>query len=113
MSRARWLIGGLVGVSALVIAGKSLAAYVAGGSVVGVAAVVVLAGLLIVGFVSLGGARRDVGRELAALAATPPGGALWAARRAQPVELRGRNVVLDLDVLAKAPAAEERERERT
>jgi len=110
MTRARWIIGGLVGVSALVVAGESLAAYIAGGSVVGVAAVVVLAGLLIVGFVSLARARRDVGRELAALAATPPGGALWAARRAQAVELRGRNVVLDLDVLAEATAAEEVER---
>src|SRR5206468_2246051 len=56
MTRARWIIGGLVGVSALVVAGESLVAYIAGGSVVGVAAVVVLAGLLIVGFVSLGGA---------------------------------------------------------
>ena len=110
MTRARWIIGGLVGVSALVVAGESLAAYIAGGSVVGVAAVVVLAGLLIVGFVSLARARRDVGRELAALAATPPGGALWAARRAQALELRGRNVVLDLDVLAEATAAEEVER---
>ena len=64
----------------------------------------------IVGFVSLARARRDVGRELAALAATPPGGALWAARRAQALELRGRNVVLDLDVLAEATAAEEVER---
>jgi hypothetical protein len=110
MSRARWIIGGLVGFAALVVAGESLAAYIAGGSVVGIAAVVVLAGLLIVGFVSLARARRDVGRELAALAATPPGGALWAARRAQAVELRGRNVVLDLDVLAEATAAEEVER---
>ncbi len=110
MTRARWIIGGLVGVSALVVAGESLAAYIAGGSVVGVAAVLVLAGLLIVGFVSLARARRDVGRELAALAATPPGGALWAARRAQALELRGRNVVLDLDVLAEATAAEEVER---
>ena len=96
--------------AALVVAGESLAAYIAGGSVVGVAAVVVLAGLLIVGFVSLARARRDVGRELAALAATPPGGALWAARRAQALELRGRDVVLDLDVLAEATAAEEVER---
>ena len=110
MTRARWIIGGLVGVSALVVAGESLAAYIAGGSVVGVAAVVVLAGLLIVGFVSLAHARRDVGRELAALAATPPGGALWAARRAQALELRARDVVLDLDVLAEATAAEEVER---
>jgi hypothetical protein len=110
MTRVRWIIGGLVGVSALVIAGKSLAAYVVGGSVVGVAAVVVLAVLLIVGFVSLARARRDVGRELAALAATPPGGALWAARRAHALELRGRNVVPDLDVLAEATAAEEVER---
>ena len=110
MTRARWIIGGLVGVSALVVAGESLAAYIAGGSVVGVAAVVVLAGLLIVGFVSLARARRDVGRELTALAATPPGGALWAARRAQALELRARDVVLDLDVLAEATAAEEVER---
>jgi hypothetical protein len=110
MTRARWIIGGLVGVAALVVAGESLAAYITGGLVVGVAAVVVLAALLIVGFGSLARARKDVGRELAALAATPPGGALWAARRAQALELRARNVVLDLDVLAEATAAEEGER---
>ena len=110
MTRPRWIIGGLVGVSALVVAGESLAAYIAGGSVVGVAAVLVLAGLLIVGFASLARARWDVGRELAGLAATPPGGALWAARRAQALDLRARGVSLDLDVLAEATAAEETER---
>lgn len=110
MTRARWIVGGLVGAAALVVAGESLFAYIAGGSLVGVVAVLVLIGVLGVGLTSLARARRDVGRELSALAATPPGGALWAARRAQALALRGRGVEPDLDVLAEATAAEEAER---
>ena len=110
MTRARWIVGGLVGLAALIVAGEALAAYVAGGSVVGVVAVLVLAGVLLVGLASLARARRDVGRELTALAATPPGGALWTARRAQAIALRDRGVEPDLDVLADATAADEAER---
>jgi hypothetical protein len=110
VTRARWIVGGLVGAAALAVGGEALFAYVAGGSVVGVVAVVVLVGVLGVGLASLARARRDVGRELAALATTPPGGALWAARRAQALELRSRGVEPDLDVLAEATAAEEAER---
>jgi hypothetical protein len=110
VTRARWIVGGLVGAAAVVIAGEALVAYVAGGSVVGVTAVLVLVGVLAVGLASLGRARRDVGRELAALAATPPGGALWAVRRAEALELQRRGVEPDLDVLAEATAAEEAER---
>ena len=110
MTRARWIVGGLVGAAALVVAGEALLAYIAGGSIVGVVAVLVLIGVLGVGLASLARARRDVGRELSALGATPPGGALWTARRAQAIALRDRGVEPDLDVLAEATAADEAER---
>jgi hypothetical protein len=110
MTRARWIVGGLVSAAALIVAGKAFFAYVAVGSIVGVAAVLVLLGVLGVGLWSLARARRDVGRELAALATTPPSGALWASRRAQALELQSRGVAPDLDVLAEATAAEEAER---
>jgi hypothetical protein len=110
VTRARWIVGGLVGAAALVVAGESLFAYIAAGSIVGVVAVLVLSGVLGVGLASLARARRDIGRELSALAATPPGGALWAARRAKALDLRGRGVEPDLDALAEATAADEAER---
>ncbi|HVX94012.1 MAG TPA: hypothetical protein VHK47_03790, partial [Polyangia bacterium] len=110
MTRARWIVGGLLGAGALVIAFESLAAYAAAHSAVGVVATLVLIGILGVGLVSLARARRDIGRELTALGATPPGGALYKARREQAVELQRRGVTPDLDALADATAAEEAER---
>jgi hypothetical protein len=110
MTRARWLTGGLVGAGALVVAAEAFATYVAGRLVVGVVAVVVLVGVLAVGLASLARARSYIARELAALGADPPGGALYTGRRRQALELRRRGVALDLDVLAEATAADEAER---
>ena len=110
MTRARWLVGGLIGAGALVVAAEALPAYVAGRLVVGVVAVFVLVGVLAVGLASLARARRYIERELGALRAEPPGGALYLERRRQALALRRRNVAPDLDVLADATAAEEAER---
>ena len=110
MTRGRWLVGGLIGAGALVVAAEALPAYVAGRLVVGVVAVFVLVGVLAVGLASLARARRYIDRELGALRADPPGGALYLERRRQALELRRRNVAPDLDVLADATAAEEAER---
>jgi hypothetical protein len=110
MTRARWLTGGLVGAASLVVAAEAFATYVAGRLVVGVVAVVVLVGVLAVGLASLARARSYIERELASLRADPPGGALYAGRRQQALELRRRNVAPDLDVLSEATAADEAER---
>ncbi len=98
MTRARWLTGGLIGAGALVV---------------GVVCVLVLAGALAIGLVSLARARRYIARELRALAAQPPAGALYEARRRQMLELRRNGVVPDLEVLADATAADEAERAYT
>ncbi len=84
--------------------------YVAERLVVGVVAVVVLMAVTAIGFASLGRARRYIARELAALGAEPPSGALYGARRAQLVLLRQRAVAPDLELLADATAAAEAER---
>jgi hypothetical protein len=110
MNRARWITGGLVGAGALVVGAEAFATYVAGRLVVGVVAVVVLMGVLAVGLASLARARAYIARELEALRADPPGGALYAGRRQQALELRRRNVAPDLEVLAEATAADEAER---
>ena len=110
MRRARWLVGGLIAAGALVVAGQALSAYVAGRLVVGVVAIFVLVGVLFVGLASLARARRYIDRELDALRAEPPGGALYLERRRQFLELRRRNVAPDLEILADATAAEEAER---
>jgi hypothetical protein len=110
MTRMRWLIGALIGAAALVVAGEALVTYIAGRLVVGVVAVVVLMGVLAIGFASLARARRYIAGELSALGAEPPAGALYQARRAQLGVLRRRGVEPDLDVLADATAAEEAER---
>ena len=110
MTRARWLTGALIGVGALVVAGEALASYVSGRLVVGIVAVLVLVAVLAIGFVSLARARQFIARELVALRAQPPGGALYDARRAAMLDLRRRGVTPDLDALADATAAEEAER---
>jgi len=110
MTRARWIVGGLIGLGALVVAGDALGAYLAERLIVGVVAVLVLAGVLVIGLASLGRARRYVAGEVASLAAEPPGGALLEARRTKLRALQGRGVMPDLDVLADATAAEEAER---
>ncbi len=110
MTRARWLTGGLVGAGALVVGAEAFATYVEGRLVVGVVAVVVLMGVLAVGLASLARARSYIARELAALRADPPSGALYTGRRQEALELRRRNVAPDLDVLADATAADEAER---
>src|SRR5262249_52973100 len=110
MTRARWLVGGLVAAAALVFAIVALFAYVAAGSVVGVVAVLVLLGVLGGGVASSARGRGEGGGGRVARGGTPPGGALWSARRAQALELRSRGVDPDLDVLAEATAAEEAER---
>jgi hypothetical protein len=110
VTRARWLMGVLIGAAALIVAGESLATYLAERLVVGVVTVVVLMAVLAIGFASLAQARRYVARELSGLSADPPSGALYAARRAQLVLLRRRGVAPDLDLLADATAAEETER---
>jgi hypothetical protein len=110
VTRARWLTGALIGAAALIVAGEALATYVAERLVVGIVAVVVLMAVLAIGFASLARARRYVARELSALGAEPPSGALYTARRRQLILLRGRNVAPDLDLLADATAAEEAER---
>jgi hypothetical protein len=110
MTRARWLTGALIGAGALVVAGEALGSYIAGHLVVGVVAVLVLMGVLAIGMYSLARARRYIARELVALRAQPPGGALYDARRAEMLALRRRGVAPDLDVLAESTAAEEAER---
>jgi hypothetical protein len=110
VTRARWLTAGLIGAGALVVAIAALASYVSGHLVVGIVAVTVLMGVLGLGLYSLLRARMFIEGELAALAAQPPGGALYQARRQQALELQGRGVVPDLDVLADATAAQEAER---
>lgn len=110
VTRARWLIGALIGAASLVVATQALVTYVAERLVVGVVAVVVLMAVTAIGFASLGRARRYIARELAGLAAEPPSGALYGARRAQLVRLRQREVSPDLDLLADATAAAEAER---
>jgi hypothetical protein len=110
MTRMRWLIGALIGAAALVVAGQALVTYIAGGLIVGIVAVVVLMGVLAIGLASLARARQYIAGELSALAAEPPAGALYQARRAQLGVLRSRGVEPDLDVLADATAAEEAER---
>jgi hypothetical protein len=110
VTRARWLVGALIGAGALVVAGEALSAYIAGRLVVGVVAVLALMGVLAVGLASLARARRFIDRELAGLRAEPPGGTLYLERRRQTLELRRRNVTPDLEVLADATAAEEAER---
>lgn len=110
MTRARWLTAGLIGAGALAVAIAALVSYVSGHLVVGIVAVTVLIGVLGLGFYSLLRARMSIERELLALAAQPPGGALYQARRQQALDLRGRGVVPDLDVLADATAAQEAER---
>src|SRR5207253_949857 len=74
MTRARWIMGALIGVGALAVAGDALASYLAERLIVGVVAVLGLAGVLAIGFASLTRAQRYVARELAALGAEPPGG---------------------------------------
>ena len=110
MTRARWLTGALIGAAALIVAGEALATYLAERLVVGVVAVVVLMGVLAIGFASLARARRYIAGEISALGAEPPAGALYQARRAQLTALRRRGVSPDLDLLADATAAEEAER---
>jgi hypothetical protein len=110
MTRARWLIGLLVAAAALVVAAQALATYIAGRLVVGVAAVIVLMAVLVIGLASLGRARRYVERELRALHAEPPGGELLGARRRQLEELHRRGAIADLDALADATSAQEAER---
>ncbi len=110
MTRARWWIGGLIAVASLIVAGEALITYVAERLVVGAVAVVVLMGVTVIGFVSLTRARRYVAREISALGAEPPSGALYDARRAQLAALRQRGVSPDLDLLADATAAAEAER---
>jgi hypothetical protein len=110
MKHPRWIVGGLIALAALIVAVQSLSAYVTGRLVVGIVAVFVLMGVLGVGLASLVRARRFIEQELAALGAASPGGALYLERRRKALELRGRNVAPDLDVLADATAAEEAER---
>jgi len=110
VTRARWLTGALIGAAALIVAGEAFATYVAERLVVGIVAVVVLMAVLAIGFASLSRARRYIARELAALGADPPAGALFEGRRAQLVALRRRAVSPDLELLADATAAAEAER---
>jgi hypothetical protein len=110
VTRARWLIGALIGAAGLIIASQSLVTYLAGRLVVGAVAVAVLIGVLAIGFASLARARRYIAREITALGAEPPSGALYQARRAALVALRQRGVSPDLDLLADATAAAEAER---
>jgi hypothetical protein len=110
LTRARWLVGGLIGLAALIVAGDCLVTYLAERLVVGVVAVVALVGVLAIGFVSLARARRYIAGELSALGAQPPSGALFQARRAALVALNQRGVSPDLDLLADATAAAEAER---
>lgn len=107
MTRARWITGVLIGAGALVVAGDALASYLTERLMVGVVAVLGLAGVLAIGFASLARAQRHVARELTALEAEPPGGALFQARREKLLALHRRGVAADLEVLADATAAEE------
>jgi len=110
VTRARWVIGALVGAAALIVAGEALATYIVERLVVGIVAVVVLMAVLAIGFASLARARRYIARELSALGAEPPSGALFTDRRAQLRALHRRGVSPDLDLLADATAAAEAER---
>jgi trimeric autotransporter adhesin len=110
VTRARWLVAALIGVASLIVSGQALLVYLAQRLLVGVVAIVVLVGVTAIGFASLVRARRYLARELFALGAEPPSGALYQGRRAQLLVLRQRGVSPDLDVLGDATAAAEAER---
>ncbi|HEX2658629.1 MAG TPA: hypothetical protein VHU40_10160, partial [Polyangia bacterium] len=110
MTRARWGLAGALALAALIVGVKAFAAYVTVGSTVGVVAMLALLAVLVVGLGSLARARRDLARELRALGASTPSGALYAARRKQLEDLAARNVTPELDALSAAVAAAENER---
>ncbi len=110
MTRARWLIAGLIGAASVTVATQALLTYLAQRLVVGAVAVAVLIGVTAIGFASLVRARRYIAREIAALQGQPPSGTLYEGRRAQLIELHARGVSPDLDLLADATAAAEAER---
>jgi len=80
MTRARWGLAGVLAFATLIVGGKAFSAYVSAGSTVGVVALLVLLAVLAGGLGCLARARWLLARERQALAATPPAGALFAAR---------------------------------
>jgi hypothetical protein len=110
MTRLRWGLGGALVAAALLSAARALLSYLGHGLWLGSASVLLLAVIAVVGYLSLGQARRRLGRELSGLAADPPRGELISRRRAQLEALRGRGVQPDRDALAAASEAEERGR---
>jgi hypothetical protein len=110
VTRARWLIGALIAGATLIVASDALWTYLAERLFVGAGAVIVLMAVTAIGFASLVHARRYISREISALGAEPPSGALYEARRAQLIVLHERGVSPDLDLLADTTAAAEAER---
>jgi hypothetical protein len=110
MTRLRWGLGGALVLLSLVSAARSLSAYLSHRLWLGSAAVLLLAVIAVVGFVSLLAARRRVERELLGLAGTPPSGELWTARRARLEEIRASGALYDRDAVAMVTEADERGR---
>jgi hypothetical protein len=110
MTRLRWGLGGALVVAALLSAARALLSYLGHGLWLGSASVLLLALIAVVGYLSLGQARRRLEKELSGLAAEPPRGELISQRRAQLEALRARGVQPDRDALAAASEAEERAR---
>jgi hypothetical protein len=107
LSKLRWILAAAVALLALGAAVNALDVYLAHRLTVGVLAVAALAVTLVVGLASLASARRRIGRELAALRASPPGGELLTARRQRLLSIKAAGVRPDRDVLADTAAAEE------
>ena len=108
MSKVRWALAGVLGALSIWAAVHGLAAYVAQGSTLGASVVVGLMGILVVGYGSIGLARRRAGRELAGLAMRA--GEVYGTRRARLERLARTGVKPDTAALARVAAAEESQR---
>lgn len=108
MSKVRWALAGALGVLSIWAAVHGLTAYVVQGSTLGAAVVIALMAILIVGFGSLGLARRRAGRELQGLSMRA--GDVYGARRARLEKLARAGVKPDTAALARVAAADESQR---
>ncbi len=105
MSKLRWGLGAALALIALLAALSVLRTYLGHRLWLGGISVLVLMAIDLVGFVSLGRARRRLYAEIAALAAEPPGGELLAERRRRLSAVHAAGGRPDLDALAAATAA--------
>lgn len=107
LSRLRWVLALAVAVVALGASVSAVTTYLDHRLMVGVLAVAALAVTLVAGLGSLALARRRIGAELQALAATPARGDLLTTRRRRLAAIKASGVRADQDVLADVAAADE------